>query len=154
MPLCVGLAKAVELMDGVPADQERDRQLLLRDTLVSHLLRLDGVQLNGTVGGARHPGNANIRFAGLDGRDILAALQPLIAASVGSACTSGIQHPSHVLRAIGLSGEEADSSVRFCVGRRTTALEVERACELIGEAVLRLRAAQRGPGSMPLSSER
>ena len=54
----------------------------------------------------RHPGNANVQFEGVCANDLLAVLQPNLPASTGSACTSGITEPSHVLRAIGLTDEE------------------------------------------------
>ena len=73
--------------------------------------------------------------------DILGALQPHLAASTGSACTSGIPEPSHVLRAIGLSGEEAESSIRFSLGFGTTDADLEEAVRLITETLTRLTQA-------------
>ena len=62
--------------------------------------------VNGPTGDRRHPGNAkHLRFDGFVAQEILATLQPHLAASTGSACTSGIPEPSHVLRAIGLTPE-------------------------------------------------
>ena len=91
-----------------------------RDAFVERL-RGSGyaVAVNGPTGDRRHPGNANLRFDGF-AQEILGALQPHLAASTGSACTSGIPEPSHVLRAIGLSREEAERSIRFSFGRFTT----------------------------------
>ncbi len=86
-------------------------------------------------------GNANIRFAEFSADDILGALQPHLAASTGSACTSGIPEPSHVLRAIGLGSEEAESSIRFSLGFGTTDADVEEAVRLITEALTRLARA-------------
>ena len=85
--------------------------------------------------------NANIRFAEFAADDILSALQPHLAASTGSACTSGIPEPSHVLGAIGLSGEEAESSIRFSLGFDTTDADLEEAVRLIAEALTRLAQA-------------
>ena len=65
-------------------------------------------------------------------------LQPNIAASTGSACTSGIPEPSHVLRGIGLSLSEAASSIRFCLGRYSTSDEVDTAIVLIANALKQL----------------
>ena len=73
--------------------------------------------INGSTGKWRHPGNANLRFDGYNAQDILGMVQPLLAASTGAACTSGIPEPSHVLRAMGLNTEQAESSVRFSFGR-------------------------------------
>ena len=97
------------------------------------------VAVNGPEGRARHPGNANIRFMGFCAHDILSALQPRLAASTGSACTSaGIPEPSHVLRAIGLDGDEAESSIRFSLGFGTGDADVEAAVGLIEETLARL----------------
>ena len=57
--------------------------------------------------------------------------RPLLAASTGAACTSGIPEPSHVLRAMGLNTEQAESSVRFSFGRFTTNEEIEEAAHLL-----------------------
>jgi cysteine desulfurase len=73
--------------------------------------------------------------------DLLAAMQPLLAASTGSACTSGIPEPSHVLRAMGLSDEDAAGSVRFSIGRSTTASDIDAAIQLLHQAVIDQAAA-------------
>ena len=86
----------------------------------------------------KHPGNLNVGFEGVSAADLLSRLQPKIAASTGSACTSGISEPSHVLRAIGLDDERASSSVRFSLGKDTTLDDVSEATDLIKEAVLDL----------------
>lgn len=93
------------------------------------------VALNGPALSQRHPGNCNVRFAGLSAVDLLTRLQPRLAVSTGSACTSGSIEPSHVLRAMGLSDEEAESSVRFSFGRFSTVEEIDRAAALILDAL-------------------
>jgi cysteine desulfurase len=134
-PLCVGMGKAAELLQGDNAASERDSVRALRDRFLKGLAALEWtIKLNGPSA-AHHPGNANVRFEGFSAHDILAALQPKVAASTGSACTSGIPEASHVLRAIGLSDEHAQSSIRFSVGRYTTADDVDEAVEKIGEAL-------------------
>ncbi len=126
VPLCVGMGSAAELLAGEAGAQERRRIAHLRDAFLSDLLsRLPKATLNGPSGADRHPGNANIQFPGTNAQDLLASMQPMLAASTGSACTSGIPAPSHVLRAIGLAPEEADSSMRFSFGRFSTATEVK-----------------------------
>jgi cysteine desulfurase len=138
VPLCVGFGAAAALLIGDQGRDERQRVGALRDLLVDELKRLNWtIQING--GPARHPGNANIRFYGLTAADILAAVQPHLAASSGSACTSGVEEPSHVLRAIGLNTDEAASSIRFCIGRFTTAADVVEAAQVIGKAVDKLQ---------------
>ena len=109
---------------------ERETLRSLRDRFVSRLQKLSfPIHLNGPPLKERHPGNANLRFEGFSAHDILNALQPRLAASTGSACTTGIPEPSHVLTAIRLT--EADASIRFSLGRHTTGQDVDDALSLI-----------------------
>ncbi|MBE7492975.1 MAG: cysteine desulfurase [Planctomycetes bacterium] len=138
VPLCIGFGTAVNLLVGPSADQERQRIQDLRDTFVNQLRKvMPPIQLNGPRTSRRHPGNANIYFPGIEADVLLASLQPHIAASTGSACTSGTIEPSHVLRAIGLSEEEANASIRFGIGRNTTHNEVTQAVEKITQSIRR-----------------
>jgi len=138
VPLCVGFGEAVALMVDGDAENERVRVRGLRDRLISGVCDIGkDVGINGPTGSARHPGNANLRFPGLDAHDLLMALQPRIAAATSSACTSGIPEPSHVLRAIGLTIPQAMSSVRFGVGRFTTEAEIDEALAILREALPR-----------------
>ncbi len=75
----------------------------------------------------RHPGNINVTFPGVDAKSLIGSLQPSIAISTGSACSSGIPEPSHVLKAIGLSTEDAESTIRISLGRSTNKTEIEKA---------------------------
>ena len=139
-PLCVGMAAAVEIVRSHEVPQERNRIAGQRDAFVSSLHeRFASSTLNGPKGEYRHPGNANLRFDGLVAQDILGSLRPHLAASTGAACASGIPEPSHVLRAIGLSMAEAESSIRFSFGRFTTDAEVEEAAHLVGSATQKWR---------------
>ena len=141
VPLCVGMG-AADIFAAADAEEKRAQLCRRRDTFVDMLNRLSWpIALNGPQGQARHPGNANIRFTDFSAYDILGALQPHLAASTGSACTSGIPEPSHVLRAIGLSGEEAESSIRFSLGFGTTDADLEEAVRLITETLTRLTQA-------------
>lgn len=97
--------------------------------------------MNGPAESKRHPGNANIRFDGVSAHDFLAALQPKLAASTGSACASGIPGPSHVLRGIGLTAKKAESSIRFCIGRHTTKADIAEAAALVAETAAALLRA-------------
>jgi cysteine desulfurase len=134
-PLCVGFGAAAALLDKHEAARERARIAALRDRFEEGLRRLGhAVAFNG-AGATRHPGNSNARFLARDGRDLIVALQPRLAVSSGSACSSGIIEPSHVLRAIGLKGDEADSSVRFSFGRFTTEADTSTALEALSEAL-------------------
>ncbi len=138
LPLCVGMAAASEIIvaDG---EEERIRIACQRDLFIALLKEADlHIEINGPVTGHRHPGNANIRFDGFDARDIIASLQPKLAASTGAACSSGIPEPSHVLRALGLTAEQSDASIRFSFGRFTTDYEIEKATEMVGNALTNL----------------
>jgi cysteine desulfurase len=136
-PLCVGFGAAAEiLLTGYPGvAQERFLLSVVRKGFEAGIEKLGHpIRINGE-GGRRHPGNCNVSFVGCDGRELLQLLQPMVAASSGSACSSGIVEPSHVLRAIGLTAEEADSSVRFSFGRFTTEDEVAFALRAIGQVL-------------------
>jgi len=143
VPLCVGMGVAAELLAADDAEEQRAALRRRRDAFVEKLNSLSWpVTANGPAGHARHPGNANIRFAGFVAHDILSALQPRLAASTGSACTSGIPEPSHVLRAIGLESDEAESSIRFSLGFGTSDEDVDEAVGLIEETLERLSKAE------------
>ncbi|GIK52595.1 MAG: cysteine desulfurase IscS [Planctomycetota bacterium] len=134
VPLCVGFGAAIGLLRN--ADEERQRVRELRDEFVRQLREaLPALALNGPRVISRHPGNANLLFPRLDADVLLASLQPHVAASTGSACTSGTIEPSHVLRAIGLTDDEASSSIRFSIGRYTTLDEITHAAVKIAQAV-------------------
>jgi cysteine desulfurase len=136
VPLIVGLGGALTLMCSPDADDERRRVGGLRDAFVERVMGLSGrVHLNGPPLARRHPGNCNLRFDGVDGRDLLGKLQPHLAASTGSACSSGIPEPSHVLTAIGLDEQQARSSVRFSFGRFSTLDDIDRAVSLVAQAL-------------------
>lgn len=139
--LCVGMGAAAALLESDQAEQERALVRARRDVFVRKLTSLPWpISINGPTGIQRHPGNANVRFNGFNAHDILGTLQPRLAASTGSACASGFPEPSHVLRAIGLSGDEAESSVRFSIGAGTTDADLEEAVSLIENALTKLAA--------------
>ncbi len=117
-PQIVGFAKAVELALA-EMDNKTQRLTALRDRLWSALTSLDGILLNGHPT-QRLPGNLNVSVAGVDGQALLLGLQPIVAVSSGSACTSAKIEPSHVLQALGRSSELAFASIRFGLGRFTT----------------------------------
>ena len=138
MPLCVGMAEASEIIADDEAEEERTRIARQCDSFIS-LLQCgnSSATVNGPIG-RRHPGNANICFDGFDARDILGVLQPRLAASTGAACTSGIPEPSHVLRALGLTTQQSDASIRFSFGRFTSLEDVENAAHLVEGALATL----------------
>ena len=136
VPLCVGMAAAAEILHSSEGTAERRRVAGQRDTFVERLRRSSyPVAINGPTCERRHPGNANLRFDGFVAQEILGALQPHLAASTGSACTSGIPEPSHVLRAMGLTTDQSDASIRFSFGRFTTDAEIEEAAKLVTDCL-------------------
>ncbi len=87
------------------------------------------------------PGILSVGFAGIEGESLLLALDGEVAAASGAACNSATGEPSHVLRALGLSDEAIQASLRLSLGRGTTTEDVDRAAAAIVHAVARLRAA-------------
>jgi cysteine desulfurase len=136
-PLCVGLGTAAQLANSDDSINERAALSRRRDMFIEGLEQLpQKTWLNGPASSFdRHPGNANIGFKGISASDLLSRVQPRLAASTGSACTSGIPEPSHVLRAIGLTDQSASSSIRFSLGRQTTDEDVFQAIEIISSAL-------------------
>ncbi|WP_353260135.1 cysteine desulfurase family protein [Prochlorothrix hollandica] len=123
-PQIVGFAEAVTLALG-EMEAEGQRLASLRDRLWQQLQDLGDIHLNGHPQ-QRLPGNLNISVGGVDGSALLLGLQPVVAVSSGSACSSAQGSPSHVLKALGRSDGLAYGSVRFGLGRFTTAAEVDR----------------------------
>ena len=135
--LCVGFGEACRIAGAELAD-EAARVAALRDALLARLQSaLEGVELNGHAE-QRLPGNLNVSFAGVEAEALLLAT-PEVALSTGSACTSSKPEPSHVLRALGLDAMRALASVRFGVGRFTTAAEIDAAAQALARQVQRLR---------------
>jgi len=143
VPLCVGMGAAADMLADEAADEQRKELGSKRDRFVAGLNRLVWpITVNGPEGKARHPGNANIRFTGFAAHDIMATLQPHLAASTGSACTTGIPEPSHVLKAIGLTSDEAESSIRFSPGFATSDDDIDEAVNRIKEVLEKLSKAE------------
>ncbi len=124
--LVAGFAAAVkELKENRKTEEEHI--LSLRDFMWKKLKKgLPNCKLNGSFK-LRHPGNINVVLPGIDAKSLIGNLQPEVAISTGSACTSGILEPSHVLRAIGLNTNDSESSIRISIGRYTTQEEAEYA---------------------------
>ena len=137
LPLCVGMATAAEILRGPEALEERRRVARQRDSFIRSLERgCTIVNVNGPPSNRRHPGNANVRLDGFDAQDILGSLQPRVAASTGAACASGFPEPSHVLRALGLTEPQSDSSIRFSFGRFTSDADIEAAADFVLKALV------------------
>jgi cysteine desulfurase len=119
--LIAGLGMAAEIAAG-SIDDDLAHLSGLRDVLWGGIREIDGISLNGDPGG--FPGILNVSVDDIEGESLLFALEPICAAT-GSACNSKIQEPSYVLRALGRSDMQAQSAIRFSVGRPTTMQEVE-----------------------------
>jgi cysteine desulfurase len=135
----VGLGRAAEWIVELGAGEcAREREL--RDRLEQGILdRVPDSHVNG-AGAPRTPNTSNIRFDGIDSEPLLIALDLKgFAVSSGSACSSGVTEPSHVLTAIGLTREQARSSLRFSLGRSNTAGQVDALIEAVAEIVAHLR---------------
>jgi cysteine desulfurase len=124
---------AAEWRDEVP------RIARLRDRLWRGLEALGGVLRNGDP---RHTVAhlLNVSVEGVEGESLIAAVRPFIAVSTGSACSSAVQEPSYVLRALGRDERLAESSLRFSLGRFSTEADVDTALLAVERAVRRLRS--------------
>jgi cysteine desulfurase len=159
VPGIVGFGKAVEISIAVREEEAR-RLRMLRQRLFDGIRRdVSDLRLNGpdlpeiTADGSlapgaperRLPGNLNLAFAGVEGEALLMGLKD-IAVSSGSACTSATLRPSHVLKAIGVPDDLAHASIRFGLGRESTAEEVDYAIGAVAATVKRLRELVPGSG--------
>jgi cysteine desulfurase len=140
VPGIVGFGKAAELAR-MNCEIDAARVAVFRDRLEEMLTGLLGsVRVNGDRS-RRTANTTNLAFAGAGGEALVIALDLQgISCATGAACSSGAVEPSHVLLAIGLSADEARSSLRFSLGRATTSDEVDRAIAIIPATVERLRA--------------
>ncbi len=139
LPGIVGLGKAAEIARKELAS-ERVRLERLRDKLIQGVQRLvPDVKLNGHPV-RRLPNNVNFSFVGVEGESLLLRLDLLgIAASTGSACSSGDFAPSHVLLAIGVDPELAQGSLRMTVGRANTDGDIDYVLDVLPGVVAELR---------------
>jgi cysteine desulfurase len=137
VPGVVGFGKAAAIAK-VEREAEAARILALRERLRHGLLTgLDLVTVNGSLE-HRLPGNLNASFAYVEGEALMMAIKD-VAVSSGSACTSASLEPSYVLRAMGVTDDLAHSSIRFGLGRFTTAEEIDYTIRLVVEKVRKLR---------------
>ena len=140
MPSIVGLGRAIELATA-QLDEKAAYVGALRDRLIRGILEtIPDTRLNGHPTN-RLPGNCNVSIRYIEGESMLLNLDIKgIAASSGSACTSGSLDPSHVLLAIGLTHEVAHGSLRFSLNEENTEEEVDYVIKSLDEVVKRLRA--------------
>lgn len=144
----VGLGKAVELAEKRLAGGEVDKVVKLRDKLITGIMdQIENVRLNGHST-KRLPGNVNICFEFIEGESMLLNLDMKgVAASSGSACTSGSLEPSHVLLAIGLPPEIAHGSLRLTLGKDNTEEDIDYVIDILPKIIEKLRALSPFTGS-------
>jgi cysteine desulfurase len=132
----VGMGEAYHLA-AKEMGMEMERIRSLRDRLWAGLSAMDHVQINGDFD-SRTPNHLNVSFNYVEGESLLMGMKD-IAVSSGSACTSASLEPSYVLRAMGRTDELAHSSVRFTIGRYTTAEEIDFTIARVTDVVSKLR---------------
>lgn len=134
------ISMAAALEDTVNHMEERNAYVKkLRDKMLNKLLQIEGAYLNGSIEN-RVVSNINIRFDGISGERLVTLCDLYgICISAGSACNEGNAEPSHVLKAIGLSDEEALSSIRITIGHQNTEEEIDSAAEIITKLIERIR---------------
>jgi cysteine desulfurase len=139
VPGIVGLGKAAEIA-GAGMEPENRRVLELRGLLIQNILNMvSGVRVNGHLT-QRLTNNVNLSIDGVEGESLVMNLDlEGVAASSGSACSSGSGKTSHVLKALGLSEETARGSLRLTLGRFTTRAECDRVADVLAKIVQRLR---------------
>jgi len=140
VPGIVGLGKAAELAIKRFAQPNDLEMAVLRDRLEATILEhVDSAAVNGT-GAPRVPNTTNIYFDYIEGEALVIALDLKgLAVSTGAACSSGAIEPSHVLTAMGLRPDRARASIRFSLGKQTSAEDVDFAIHLVPASVTRLR---------------
>ena len=137
VPGIVGLGEACVLAQKHIETEAKHSQHLCQRLQKQLFDALPQIQLNGHPE-QRLPGNLNISFAGVDGESLLMSLRD-VALSSGSACTSASLEPSYVLKAIGVSNDMAQCSIRFGIGRFNTEAEIDYVAERVIKEVNRLR---------------
>jgi cysteine desulfurase len=139
VPYIVGLASALELVTQ-ELEESNARIVKMRDRLIAGVLeQIPDSQLSGHPT-LRLPNNASFLFKYIEGESILLNLDMMgVAASSGSACTSGSLEPSHVLRAMGFSHEVAHGSLRLTLGKENTPEEIEYVLKILPGIVGKLR---------------
>jgi cysteine desulfurase len=137
VPAIVGIGKAMEIARQ-EMEEHRRHAAALRDRLREKIFsQLDGVFLNGHPR-LRLPNNLHLSFARVEAEDLLREI-PEIAVSTGAACSSASLEPSHVMSALGLGTDRAQSSIRFGITRFNTEEEVDTVADRVTQGVRKLR---------------
>ncbi|WP_024276331.1 MULTISPECIES: cysteine desulfurase NifS [unclassified Hyphomicrobium] len=152
VPSIIGLGKAAELAMS-RFDEETTRVRALRDRLEDGILRVGGPCFVNGDKRNRLPNTSNIAFDGLDGEAILTHMSRAgIAASSGSACTSGSTEPSHVLRAMSVPVTALHGAIRLSLSRDNTDADVDRVLEVLPGIIAKLRAMLPSVPGRPVGS--
>jgi cysteine desulfurase len=140
VPGIIGLGKAAELAREALERGDLARMSAMRDRIEQTILSaVDATGVNGE-GAPRVPNTTNIHFDYIEGEALVIALDLKgLAVSTGAACSSGAIEPSHVLTAMGLPPEIARASLRFSLGKQSTADDIQFALDLVPQTVARLR---------------
>lgn len=138
VPAIVGFGKALEFARREMEGEEKRLRKWTKEMFACFKEQLEEIELNGHPE-HRLPHNLNIFFKGIESKALIQSVSSEIAISAGSACTTDIVEPSHVLLALGFGEERAYSSVRFGLGRFNTEEEVQYATDSVGRAIRRLQ---------------
>ncbi len=141
VPLIVGMAKAFEIVE-TERDQENARLRVLRDQLIGGILEnVEGARLTGSRT-QRLDSHASFVISGVEAEGVLIALDLAgVAASSGSACTSGAQRPSHVLEALGIPATDAVGGLRLTLGHSNTPEDIDYVLEKLPQIVAQIKGA-------------
>jgi cysteine desulfurase len=134
--LIAGLGEAA-VVAATYIEKDFGRLAVLKEQLLQGIRGIDGLHINGQEEGG-YPGILNVGVEDIEGESLLLALEPVCVAT-GSACNSRSEEPSYVLRALGRSDLEAQSAIRFSLGRLTSSAEIERVVVIYRTAVEKLR---------------
>ena len=136
VPAIVGLGKACEVAQNEMWDNNT-RLSALRAKIEHQLLDIPGVRINGSTK-YRLYNTTNICFSGIPADAIISKLNHRLCVAAGSACTSALAQPSHVLKAMGLSTDDCYSSIRFSLGKQNTEQEIDTTINLLKELLKKL----------------
>jgi cysteine desulfurase len=136
IPGIVGFGKAVK----IASEKDVKKMIELRDYLISEILKIPNVKLNGSEGEKRLCNNINVSFLNIEGEAVGGYLeQKGIMTSTGSACASNTLESSHVLKSIGKSSVESNSSIRVSISKFTTKDEADYFLKVLPDIVKKLR---------------
>lgn len=139
IPAVIGMAEALKKADLSRKNSSR-KLIKIRNYFIKEVIKIPSVFLNGTEK-CRLPNNINIAIKGVSAESLLLRLDMEgIYASAGSACSSGLLEPSHVLKAIGLSKDLIQGSIRLSLGKNTTKKEIDTVLKILKKLITELRS--------------